>query len=222
MSTGVILLAAGAGRRFGASKPKQFMTLGEEPLFMASLRVFLSLPSVREIVVVCHPNHQPFVHRWLNQLKTKKRIGITRGGEIRGESVKNGFYALSTTHDVVLVHDSARALVTKDIVKRVELAAKKNGAALAAWPLADTLKSSTLNGRVKKTIPRAGLWLAQTPQGFKRSVAAQCLLKPSPHVTDDVELAERKGFPVTLVEGSATNFKVTYAKDLDLCRLLYR
>jgi 2-C-methyl-D-erythritol 4-phosphate cytidylyltransferase len=73
---------------------------------------------------------------------------------------------------------------------------------------------------VEKTVPRAGLWLAQTPQGFRRDVALKCLLKPSKNATDDAELAERRGYKVALVEGAATNMKVTYPADLKLCRLL--
>jgi 2-C-methyl-D-erythritol 4-phosphate cytidylyltransferase len=111
-------------------------------------------------------------------------------------------------------------LITRDIVERVAQAALKHGAALAAWPLPDTLKWAAANERVKKTVPIKNLWLAQTPQGFKRAVALKCLLKPSRSATDDVELAQRRGVRVQLVKGAPTNIKVTYPHDLDLCRAL--
>jgi 2-C-methyl-D-erythritol 4-phosphate cytidylyltransferase len=220
MPTGVVLLAAGAGRRVGGKKPKQFLLLDGEPLFLKSLRTFLKCSSVNEIVVVCLPGRETAVKRWISRCKTRVKIHLIEGGRYRGESVRNGVRALSPQMNVVLVHDAARPLISPDMVRRVEEAAKKTGAALAAWPLADTLKSSTKQGAVKKTIPRKGLWLAQTPQGFRRDVAIKCLLKPSASATDDVELAERKGYRVQLVEGGPTNMKVTYPTDLKLCRLL--
>lgn len=187
---------------------------------MVPLSVFVRMPSVREIVIVSAPDRIRFIEMQVRQLKTKKPIVVVAGGSLRGDSVRNGVRALSKKIDVVLVHDAARALVTSDIVRRVEAAAEKNGVALAAWPLADTLKLATSNLLVKKTIPRQQLWLAQTPQGFRRDVALKCLLKPSATATDDVELAQRKGYKVALVDGSAINFKVTYPTDLKLCRIL--
>lgn len=220
MPTGVVLLAAGTGRRLGGKKPKQFLVLEGEPLFLKPLRTFLKHPSVREIVVVCSRAHETVVKHWIDRLKTRLSIRLAKGGGYRGESVRNGVRALSSRMDVVLVHDSARPLITIEMIRRVEAAARKTGVALAAWPLADTLKSSTKNNSVKKTIPRRGLWLAQTPQGFRRDIALECLLKPSRSATDDVELAERKGYRVRLVAGGPTNMKVTYPMDLKLCRLL--
>ncbi len=204
----------------GGEKPKQFLSLNGRPLFMAPFSIFARMPSVREIVVVTSAANRKFVETQLRKSKTRKNVAVVEGGARRGDSVRNGVKALSSFIDVVLVHDAARPMVTADIARRVEVAAKKTGAALAAWPLADTLKLSTTDHRVKKTIPRKQLWLAQTPQGFRRDVALKCLLKPSATATDDVELAQRKGFKVAIVEGSATNFKVTYPTDLNLCRLL--
>jgi 2-C-methyl-D-erythritol 4-phosphate cytidylyltransferase len=130
--------------------------------------------------------------------------------------------ALSLDLDVILVHDTARPLVSRSIIERVARAASKKGAALAAWPLPDTLKSADKAGRVLKTIPRKNLWLAQTPQGFRRDVAMDCLLKPSSTATDDVELAERKGYRVVLVQGAPTNMKVTYPHDFSICEAILR
>ncbi len=220
MRTGVVLLAAGAGKRFGAAQPKQFLSLNGAPLFVSSLRVFARLPSITEIIVVCLNKHERFISSWAKRIVRRARVTVVEGGAYRGESVRNGVRALSSSVDVVLVHDAARPMVDVAMVRRVERSAKKVGASLAAWPLADTLKLSRGNSTVAKTIPRAGLWLAQTPQGFRRDVALQCLLNPSENATDDVALAERRGYKVAIVEGSATNVKVTYPTDLKLCRLL--
>lgn len=217
LSSGVILLAAGSSTRFGRPVPKQFLRLEREPLFMKSLRVFSAHVSVKHIVVVTQANQFALVHKWIKRLK-KKNISLVAGGSFRGASVRNGMAAMPPC-DVVLVHDSARPLVSREIIRDVERAAQKDGVALAAWPLPDTLKKGK-GTRVQKTIPRANLWLAQTPQGFQFPIAKKCLLEPSISATDDVELAERRGFKVTLVAASPTNMKVTFPTDLLLCQKL--
>jgi 2-C-methyl-D-erythritol 4-phosphate cytidylyltransferase len=220
MRSAVVLLAAGSGRRAGGKTPKQFVLVNGVPLFMRSARLFASLPSVKEMVFVSQPQHHGRISALVRRLRFAGTWRLVAGGEYRGASVRNGVRAVSCDPDVVLVHDTARPLVSADIVRRVERAALSNGAALAAWPLPDTLKRASADGRVRATIPRRNLWLAQTPQGFRWDVAQACLLHPSPSATDDAELAERKGQRVHVVEGAATNFKVTYPMDLKLCRLL--
>lgn len=220
MATGVVLLAAGSGNRFGGRVPKQFLPFNGEPLFVASLRVFGSVPSVTEIVLVAPAGRTKELQRRVPRLPARVSVHVVDGGSFRGASVKNGLKALSAAVKIVLVHDSARPMVTADIVRRVESAARRTGCALAAWPLADTLKKEGRRRRVGKTIPRSGLWVAQTPQGFRRDVAIKCLMNPRPGATDDVALAESRRSPVEIVEGSPTNIKVTTPHDLRLCRAL--
>lgn len=220
MSASVVLLAAGRGKRFGSGSPKQFIYLKGKPLFLASLNLFLKNSFVKEIVLVTLPRQVNRLDRMMKKIKTKKRLVVVPGGRYRGESVKNGIQALDWLGQVVLVHDAVRPMVTNEIIGRVVRAAQRFGCALPAWPLPDTLKQSDKRSRVKKTIPRKNLWLAQTPQGFRKEVALKCLLKPWRNATDDVQLAERKGYKVKLVLGGATNIKVTYPHDLKLCRSL--
>ncbi len=220
MPTGVVLLAAGSGNRFGGRTPKQYLTLKGQPLFALSLRVFASVAGVREIVLVGPPDGLPALRRRLPKLGARVSLSVVAGGAFRGESVRNGVRALSSKCTVVLVHDAARPLVTADVVQRVERAAKRVGVAVAAWPLSDTLKDCGAGRKIRRTVPRDGLWLAQTPQGFRRNEAMTCLLNPRRDATDDVSLAERRGFPVEVVEGSPLNIKVTYPHDLKLCRAL--
>jgi len=222
MATGVVLLAAGDGRRFGGRVPKQFAPLNGEPLFMKSLRTFLRVPSVKDVVVVASRPLLAKVKNVLGAAQISRSVRVVEGGPYRGASVRNGLLALAPDIDVVLIHDSARPLISPAAVRRVENAALKTGAALAAWPLPDTLKLCSPNGRVQRTIPRRRLWLAQTPQGFRRNVALKCLLRPSRGATDDVQLAERRGYTVRVVEGSAINFKITFPHDLAICRALVR
>jgi 2-C-methyl-D-erythritol 4-phosphate cytidylyltransferase len=103
----------------------------------------------------------------------------------------------------------------------VARAARRTGAALAAWPVPDTIKASR-GKRVRRTVPRDGLWLAQTPQGFRRDVADRLFRRPTRSLTDDVQLAERAGVPVELVPASSMNFKVTLPEDFALCRRLLK
>jgi len=218
--TGVVLLAAGTSDRFGLRRPKPLVSLNGEPLFLKSFREFSRLPSVCEISLVVRSGEEKTYQRFLNRFKSKKKIHLISGGRFRGASVRNGVLALSKRVTLILVHDAARPLVNSKIIGRVEKAALKYGAALAAWPLGDTLKLSGKGGRVKKTIPRKNLWLAQTPQGFRRKTALKYLIRPTSEATDDVELVERKGHPVKIVMGDPRNLKVTYPFDLTVCRAL--
>lgn len=220
MSTGVVLLAAGASRRFGNSRPKQFQSLDGEPLFIRPLRVFARLSSIKEIALVVRHGQLAWIEHWISRSKIKKPVVVVEGGPFRGDSVRRGYLALSTRIRIILIHDVARALVTPEVIRRVEIAARSHGAALAAWPLPDTLKLASSHNTVKKTIPRQYLWLAQTPQGFRRDVAENCLLRPDRLATDDAQLAEKRGYKVALVHGSPVNFKVTVPQDLKICRLL--
>ena len=220
MATGVVLLAAGSGNRFGGRTPKQFLPFNGEPLFVASLRVFSSVASVTEIILVAPPGRASQIRRRLPRLSARLAVSVVDGGSFRGASVRNGVKALSAAVSVVLIHDAARPMVTADIVRRVESAARRTGSSLAAWPLADTLKKEGPRRRVGRTVARDGLWVAQTPQGFRRDVALKCLMFPRPGATDDVALAESRRLPVELVEGSPINIKVTTPHDLRLCRAL--
>lgn len=217
------MLAAGAGRRFG--KQKQFLSLNGRPLFHWPLSTFHRVVSVTQVALVVPADRVVWARRYAARHGFKKVAAVVAGGAQRADSVRRGLAALDAQYDVVLIHDSARALVTADIVNRVANAARKTGAALAARPVADTIKTGREKGGrfyVKRTIPRAGLWLAQTPQGFRRDAAERVAPRLSSSLTDDVQAAERLGIPVELVVGSAVNFKVTVPEDFQMCRALVR
>ncbi len=222
-SVSAVLVAAGHGSRFGARRPKQFLPLLGKPLLYWALRALQRTSCVREIVLVLAPEYVSWGERFARREKLHKVKAVAPGGAERSGSVRSGVAALSGGADVVMIHDAARAMVTPDIVERVARAAFKTGAALAAWPVPDTLKLSdgkSMGPRVRRTIPRRDMWLAQTPQGFRRDVAAKVFSRPAPDATDDVQLAERAGVPVALVAASPSNFKVTLPEDFALCRAL--
>jgi 2-C-methyl-D-erythritol 2,4-cyclodiphosphate synthase len=137
--------------------------------------------------------------------------------------VANGFDAVSSASDVVLVHDAARPFVSADVISRAIAAASEHGAAIVALPVSDTVKQVTMeDGRrvVAGTIPRESIYLAQTPQAFRREVlaAAVALGRGGASVTDEAALAELAGFPVHIVEGDVENVKITTASDLERAR----
>ncbi len=221
MTVGVALVAAGRGRRFGAGgPPKQFRLLKGKPLFHWSLRALEDTPGVAAIALVVPADHRRRVERYVRNAGFRKVAAVVPGGGERAESVRAGLRALPGRCDIVLVHDAARALVDRGVVERVIRAARRTGAALAAWPVPDTVKEGAARGRrtlVRRTVPRAGLWLAQTPQGFRREEARK-FFHAGGVFTDDVQVLERAGRPVEIVLGSARNFKVTRAEDFELCR----
>lgn len=217
----MVLVAAGTGRRFG--KAKQFQSLGGHPLLYWPLRTLERTPSVVEVVLVVAEDRGAWARRFVQRSRLKKVRAIVPGGRERADSVRAGLAVVSSGMDVVLIHDAARALVSRDVVERVAVAARRTGAALAARPVADTVKGAiTKQGRsfVKRTVSRAGLWLAQTPQGFRADVVLRIAPRLSSAMTDDVQTAEKLGIPVEMVLGSARNFKVTVPEDFELCRVL--
>jgi 2-C-methyl-D-erythritol 4-phosphate cytidylyltransferase len=228
MSVTVVLVAAGHGRRFGSNRPKQFKPLLGRPLLYWPLKTFENTPSVKSVVLVLSPDYVDWAPGFLRRSKLRKVAVVAVGGRERADSVRAGVSAVPAGTSVVLVHDAARALVSRDVVERVIRAARRSGAALAAWPVPDTVKQAEGGRRkarafVGRTIPRKGLWLAQTPQGFRAGVAKQLFGgNGRPPLTDDVQLAERAGRRVELVLGSARNFKVTLPEDFKICEALLK
>ncbi len=193
-------------------------------MFHWPLSTFHRVRSVKEVVLVVPADRVAWAKHHAARHGFSKVAAVVAGGVQRADSVRRGLGALSNNFDVVLIHDSARPLVTPDIVRRVAQAAYRCGAALAARPVADTIKGAREKGGrfyVNRTVPRGGLWLAQTPQGFRRDLAERVAPRLSATLTDDVQAAERLGVPVELVAGSAANFKVTVPEDFHLCRALF-
>jgi 2-C-methyl-D-erythritol 4-phosphate cytidylyltransferase len=222
---GVIVVAAGRGRRMGEEMPKQFLPLAGVPVLLRALRPFVSHPDVTETVVVLPATIAANPPEWLAGLRDGT-LTLVPGGQERADSVAAGLGALSGACRLVLVHDGARPLVEVETVDRVIAAARAHGAAIAAVPLADTLKrvdERSDHRRIAETVSRRGLWRAQTPQGFLREVleAAHATRDDeSGPPTDDAEMVERLGTPVHIVPGSPRNLKITSPDDLAVAEAL--
>ncbi len=165
---GVVIVAGGESTRTGGQELKQFRWVAGKPALLHSLQTFMARPDVVGVVVLprAYVADPP---PWIFQCDVD-RLMISVGGRTRTESVANGLDDLPDEAQVVLVHDAARPLVDDATIDRVIAAARSGGCAIAALPVVDTLKEVDASGRVVGTVERAGLWRAQTPQGFPRDV----------------------------------------------------
>ncbi len=214
MSVTALLLCAGRGERLGAGVPKAAVPLAGRPLFTWSLETLERCAEVDAIVVV-GPARTLRELLAAAGLAPRKVVAWVEGGEERQHSVARGLAALTGDCDLVAIHDAARALVSEAVVRRAIAAGRAHGAALAAVPLADTLKRVE-DGVVAGTPPRAGLWCAQTPQVFRRDWIEAAHAAAGATATDDAALVEAIGHPVHVAEGEALNFKITTPEDLAL------
>jgi 2-C-methyl-D-erythritol 4-phosphate cytidylyltransferase/2-C-methyl-D-erythritol 2,4-cyclodiphosphate synthase len=216
-----IIAAAGRGSRLGGSRPKQLLAVGGRELLERSVELFASHPAVNDVIVALPADLAVNPPAYLRRAP---HVRIVAGGARRQDSVANAFAAVSEQSDVVVVHDAARPFASAALVTRTIEAAAETGAALAALPARDTVKRAAAGPPlVTETLPREQIYLAQTPQAFRRDVlqAALALAARSPlEATDEAALAERLGRPVRLVEGEAANIKVTTADDVPIAEAL--
>lgn len=238
MKVVVIIPAAGLGTRMapmpvGAkgkqkkSPPsKQFTELGGTPILIHTLRKFAAVDAVSEIWIALRESEiAGFRARLESDGKDilKKKVELVVGGEHRQQSVESALNAVAAgPDDIVLVHDAVRPFVNEEIIQEVIEAAEKYGAAIAGLPAVDTVKQveRTAEGAlIKATIPRAGIVMAQTPQGFRYSVIKKAFDEASADGflgTDEASLVERSGHDVAVVMGSPRNMKITAPADMEL------
>ena len=208
-----LIVSAGRGHRFGGELPKQYTLLAGEPLLRHTLRVFLDHPGVDTIRVIIHPDDKALYEAAADGMNLAAPV---LGGAERQDSVRNGLESLeSMAPDTVLIHDAARPFVSHDIISRVLNALKTSSGAIPAVAVGDTLKRGGENGLITETVDRAGLYRAQTPQGFRFSeiLAAHRSFK-NETLTDDAAVGEKAGLAIALIEGSEANFKLTSREDL--------
>ena len=231
-AVGLIIVAAGSGRRLGAEVPKAFVPLAGVPILGHALRGALSCTDVREVVIVAPEgwlDDADAVCRWARSQPRPPsqpssaskehlvgaRVTVVPGGAERGDSVAAGLAALSDSIGVVLVHDAARCLTPPEVFERV-IGAVRGGAVAVVPGLAvvDTIKQVDESGRVVGTPDRSLLRAVQTPQGFRRDVLERAHAATS-DATDDAGLVERLGEPVVVVAGDPLALKITTREDLD-------
>ena len=222
-----LIPAAGSGSRMGGAIEKQYLDLNSVPMIAHAMMVLAREPRIEKLFVVLSPTDK----RWNNYAWQgwEERIEVLRcGGATRAETVLNGLDAISkicAPDDWVLVHDAARPCLPDEMLGKLldEVAGDPVGGLLAV-PVADTLKraaADTASGtRAEATVPRAGLWQAQTPQMFRHGKLTEALRAAGADMTDEASAIEQLGLQPRLVESDSRNLKVTYPQDLELASMI--
>lgn len=222
----VIVVAGGTGTRMGSDTPKQFLLLGGLPLMMHAIRAFSDSSNSPQIVVVIHPT----LHGAWSVLCEKYRFEVPHtvavGGNTRFESVKSGLAAIKSMNTepvdgVIAVHDAARPLIATDLIDEIYRQAALTGAAALATPATDSIRIVNGNGLKNNAFPRANVYLMQTPQAFHSAILYDAYQQTDrDSFTDDASVVEKKGYPITLVDGDTRNIKVTLPQDLHVAEIL--
>ncbi len=214
----VILVAAGQSSRFKDQfHKKQFAILDQKPVWLHSAEKFLARNDVGQLIVVIAPaDREDFVSRFGANMAVLG-FDVVDGGVNRHESVANGLAMVRAECKFVAVHDAARPCIVDELVENCFSKARETGAAIPAIPVDSTVKKSADGKRIDETMDRKGMYLAQTPQAFRRDVLEKAYASLGSFVpTDEAQAVERAGYPVSLVNGSPLNIKLTTRQDLKL------
>jgi 2-C-methyl-D-erythritol 4-phosphate cytidylyltransferase len=219
---GVVIVAGGSGSRTGSDELKQFRWIAGKPMLLHSIQTFQARPDVAMVVCVLPRDYVGDPPPWIFQ-SDPDRLLLSVGGRHRGESVVHGLEDLPSECEIAVIHDAARPLVSSETIGRVIEEARKGNGAVAALPVADTLKRVDSSGKVIETVDRFGLWRAQTPQAFPRKVIERAYREAREAdrvATDDAALCEQIGLPVFVVRGSERAIKITEETDFALAEAL--
>ena len=233
MKVAVIIPAAGLGTRMGRTSAekagtsrKQFMLLEGSPILLHTVRKFAASMHTREIVVALRTEDLDWVRELMAGERPGKTVICVEGGNSRQESVANALAAVSGDTDLVAVHDAVRPFIDLEIIDKVVAEAAENGAAIVGVVPVDTVKQVTRaqsgRARIKGTIPRDKLVLAQTPQVFRYDLlrrAFEAAAADGFTGTDEASLVERLDQEVSVILGSDRNIKITKPGDMELARL---
>jgi len=230
----VIIAAGGAGRRFvearsggaadAASEAKVFVALAGRPVLAYVLGAFARVPAVAEAVVAVPDDRVAWARDTFGEaLSDGRPLVFVAGGNRRTDSVERALAATNPETDLVAIHDAARPLIRSRVIQEAMGVAMEQGAAVVGRPVDHTVKRVNDDARVIETVPRRHLWLAQTPQVFRREVITQAYARRASvlgPVTDDAQLVEALGRTVCMVEGDGANLKITTPEDLRTCEAL--
>ena len=219
---GIIIVAAGASRRFGGSRSKLLAELDGMPLFLHSVRRFAPFAAPGALVVVVPANGGGEFRDAAARLLPETDIRWTAGGTTRAISVRNGIAALPPGLRYVAIHDAARPLASTELLRKLVERAKECGGAIPGVPVADSLKRLGPDGMISEPVDRDNLYAVATPQVFALELYRTAILVPdAEECTDDAEVMRRAGHPVALVVDHACNLKVTTPADLEELRLRF-
>lgn len=217
----VILAAAGKSTRFTKQQRKKpFVELKGRPVWVRAAELFVQREDVGQLMIAISPDDMEWFREKFQANLAFMNIEIVPGGAERADTVQNALARVKPEIEFVAVHDAARPLLVPEWIDPIFEAARKSGAAIPATPVTSTLKRVE-SGTTCETISRENLWLAQTPQVFRRTLLMEAYAKrgDSP-ATDEASLVEQLGHPVTIVETSPTNIKITTAADFRMAEAL--
>ncbi len=220
-----IILAAGRGERMGGNVDKAFIGLGPKPIVAYSLLAFEACPVVGAIVLVVRGERIDSSRELCRGLGISKLFAVVGGGERRQDSVQAGLAALPPEASIVAIHDSARPLVTPELIAATTESAQATGSGVAAHKVVDTIKVVRDGNVADATLDRSNLWAVETPQTFQTNLirrAYNAVTKAGQTVTDDAGAVEFIGEKTRLVEWRESNLKVTMPEDLAVAEKLLR
>ena len=218
-----IIAAAGTGTRMASDRPKQFLLLAETPIIFHTLKVFEQCGNIHEVIVVVPAEESAGFVSAAGKYGLRKVARVVPGGVTRAESVKRGLMAIrSATAEIIAVHDGVRPFVTVEEIDDTIAAAWAYGAAILTAPLTDTFKQVS-DSRVVRTLDRTEFRRALTPQCFRYELLRDAYQRADvfdPSLTDESALLEQLGHPVSIVEGSGRNIKITTPEDLAIAEAI--
>ncbi len=223
-SLAVILPAAGRSSRFSDQEvKKQFASLDGRPVWVHSAERFVNRQDVRQTILVIAQEDREYFDSKFGSTAALMGVEVVTGGPERYHSVERALGRVRRDVDLVCIHDAARPCVSSLWIDKVIEVASEKGAAILALPVAYTLKRVCPDGLIAETVPRTGLWEAQTPQVFRREWIIDAYSKRGDLIaTDDAQVLEYAGYPVFVVMGSPLNIKIATQEDLHLAEQILR
>lgn len=221
----VILPAAGKSSRFKDKEKKPYATLDGRAVWLRCAELFITRDDVIQTLLVISGEDDEMVRRRYGANLAFMNVQIVEGGAERFESVAKALEKVSPDAEYVAIHDAVRPCLAEELVTAVFAQAQKHGAALLGVPIVDTIKRVDPKDKVEATVSRKGLWLAQTPQVFRKDLLVEAYAKRASlgkDITDDAQLVEAAGHPVHIVEGSTQNIKITSKPDLFLAEAVLK
>lgn len=220
-----IICAAGPGKRFGGKRHKQFVDVGGRAVFLRSIELFSNREDVKQILLAIPQEDEEIVRIRYGANLTLFNVKLLIGGETRFETVNKAIALLKDDIELVAIHDAARCCVTAKWVDDAIKTAAKTGAAILACPVTATLKE-VKDKIIVKNVDRSGLYEAQTPQVFETKLLKQSREKidksQADKITDDSQLVEALGHPVSIVESDSSNIKITYPADAAIAEAILK
>lgn len=224
----LLLMMAGSGVRFGADVPKQFIEIGDKPVFSYILKAYDNCDVVDGIVVVTHHDWIEHVHEWSDRLGVDKLLSVVAGGDTRSESVRNGLIELNHTakdEDVVMIHDATHPYVDREGVGMIIKAVKEHGGATLGQRQYDTVyRMNSSTHMLEKVIPREEIVSGASPEAFRFGDIYRIYMESKDDemaaMTSAGAIALHNGIPMKVVDTGLINLKITYKSDMEALQYL--